>query len=81
MIINSNSLKQRISIFYAETKRECHEIHRTGYLTFYRLSINKLAGLAEVGERKCDKKWKGNRSCNSINRGKKKIRNEKWNKF
>jgi len=49
MIINSNSLRQRISIFYAETERECHEIHRTGYLTFYRLSINKLAGLAEVG--------------------------------
>jgi hypothetical protein len=56
MIINGNSLKQRISIFYAETERKCHEIHRTGYLTFYRPSVNKRAGLAEVGKGECDKK-------------------------
>jgi hypothetical protein len=53
----------------------------TGYLTFYRVSVTKLAGLAEVDERNCDKKGEGNRSCNFINRGKKKIKNGKLNKF
>jgi hypothetical protein len=81
MIININSLKQRISVFYAEPERECHEIHRKGYLTFYWLSITKLTGLAEVGERNCDKKCEGNMSCNFINRGNKKRKNENWNKF